>query len=119
MAIKNAAWNHELVAAAVIAARDAMNLTQDEFATRADVSVSTLHDIEQAVGRRTRQSTLAKIEAALDWPAGSIAAIAQGGAAPLSQADTVVSRLDALERQVAHLQDQIALVLRDIARSGR
>lgn len=119
MATKNVYWDHQRVADAVIAARDALNMTQDDLAARAGVSDSTLRSIEQAAGRRTHQANISKIEQALGWDSGTIAAIAHGGAAPISQADNVVSRLDALERQVAYLQDQIALVLRDIARSAR
>lgn len=119
MAVKNPSWDHAKVAAAVIAARDATNMTQDDFCVMAGISVSTLRDLEQATGRRTRQSTLARLEAALGWQAGTIAKIAQGEPVPATQEETMLSRLDALEQTVDYLQDQLRLVLREVARRGR
>lgn len=119
MVVKNAAWDHQKVAEAIISARDSLNLTQDEFCERAGISVTTLRGIEQAIGRRTHQVNIGKIEQALGWETGTIAKIAQGKPAPIGQQETILNRLDALEQTVDYLQDQLRLVLREVARRGR
>lgn len=119
VAVTNPVWDHKRVADAIIVARDSLNMTQDEFCELAGISVTTLRSIEQAIGRRTHQVNIGKIEQALGWPTGAIAKIAQGQPAPLSQEQTILSRLAALEETVDYLQDQLRLVLREAARRGR
>jgi DNA-binding XRE family transcriptional regulator len=59
--------------------RDEMDLTQDQLAQRAEVSVTTIRGIEQGGPHRPRTKIAGRLETALGWQRGSIRAILAGG----------------------------------------
>ena len=67
------------LARAIEAARDVMGLTQVGLAERADISESTVQNLESGVTRKRTPSTLPKVEQALGWAPGSGLAILAGG----------------------------------------
>ncbi|GAA3384355.1 helix-turn-helix transcriptional regulator [Streptomyces racemochromogenes] len=72
----------EQLARAIEAARDAMGLTQVALAEAAGVSESTVQNLESGATRRRTPPSLAKVEQALGWAAGTGLAILTGAAGP-------------------------------------
>ncbi|MFE2911306.1 helix-turn-helix domain-containing protein [Kitasatospora indigofera] len=71
-------------------AYQALGLRHSDFARAADVSLSTLHRVEQAKGGAPSAITLQRIERALGWPSGTATAVADGAEAPAPQAGGLV-----------------------------
>ncbi|MEU7066955.1 helix-turn-helix transcriptional regulator [Streptomyces sp. NPDC046161] len=69
----------ERLARAIEEARDAKGLTQVALAEAAEVSESTVQNLESGATRKRTPSTLPKIEAALGWAPGSGIAVLAGG----------------------------------------
>ncbi|MEV6580187.1 helix-turn-helix transcriptional regulator [Streptomyces sp. NPDC051582] len=69
----------ERLARAIEEARDAKGMTQVALAEAADVSESTVQNLESGTTRKRTPSTLPKIEAALGWTPGSGLAVLAGG----------------------------------------
>jgi transcriptional regulator with XRE-family HTH domain len=73
---------------AIVRAYESLGLRQKEFAELAGVSPSTLYRLEKGSGPAPSDSTLAKIERALSWHAGSAAAVAEGERIPAAALPT-------------------------------
>jgi transcriptional regulator with XRE-family HTH domain len=67
------------LAHAIETARDARGLTQVALAEAADVSESTVQNLESGAERKRTPSTLPKIEEALGWTPGSGLTVLAGG----------------------------------------
>jgi DNA-binding XRE family transcriptional regulator len=72
--------NRAKLARAVRDARSAIELTQAELASKAEVSRATMQKLER--GEPVRQVTLYRVEKALDWAVGTCQAILDGAPAP-------------------------------------
>lgn len=86
------------VAEHVRARRQHLGIMQKE----SKVAPATWTKLENAKETSYKSFTLARVEAELRWPPGTIAHIANGGAPPESDAD-VATRLSIVEDQVAEL----------------
>ncbi|MFJ6487030.1 helix-turn-helix domain-containing protein [Streptomyces californicus] len=64
---------------AIEAARDAKGMTQVALATAADVSESTIQNLEAGKARVRQPPSVKKVEAALGWAPGSADAVLAGG----------------------------------------
>ncbi|MFF9279576.1 helix-turn-helix domain-containing protein [Streptomyces griseosporeus] len=63
--------------------RERQGLSQAELATRADVSTKSVQDAEAGKVPKSRMPyTLARIAAALGWPAGAVDSVLDGGEPP-------------------------------------
>lgn len=83
----------ERLARAIEEARDAKGLTQVALAEAADVSESTVQNLESGATRKRTPSTLPKVEAALGWAPGSgLAVLAGGDPTPLTEATRSADR---------------------------
>jgi len=70
------AWRR--VAAAVVARRTQLGMTQEELAAAAIVSPTTIRYVETAARSAYRALTMARVAAALDWPASRFIEILAG-----------------------------------------
>lgn len=76
----------ERLAKAIKQAREAAGMTQKDLAKRAEVSEGSVQNLEDSNRRPIRiPQSLAKVEAALGWAAGSGVAILQGAAGPVTR----------------------------------
>ncbi|MFD8144777.1 helix-turn-helix domain-containing protein [Streptomyces sp. NPDC059708] len=73
----------ERLARAIEAARNAMGLTQVALAAAAGVSESSIQNLESGAARKRTPPTLAKVEEALGWAAGTSNTILAGDEAPV------------------------------------
>lgn len=64
---------------AIEAARDAKGMTQVALASAADISESTVQNLESGVERKRQPPSLKKVEVALGWAPGSAESILSGG----------------------------------------
>lgn len=93
------------VAEHVKARRQHLGITQKE----SKVAPATWTKLENAKETSYKSFTLARVEAELHWPPGTIAHIANGGDPPESDAD-VATRLAIVEGQVAELTRLVRLL---------
>lgn len=75
------------LAVAIRQAREAANMTQIDLAERANISEGSVQNLESGNGRTRIPPTLARVERALGWAAGSGVAILQGAAEPVLISD--------------------------------
>lgn len=124
-----------LLAHAVEARRRELKLTQEELATEAKVSLTTVRDVEK--GRRVsmRASGQKRLTAALGWTTDSIDRILRGedplpvtgiyiepGAEPRPQTDpAIVKQITELRARIVALEEKVERQGRDLlaARAGR
>lgn len=64
---------------AIEAARDAKGMTQVALARAADISESTVQNLESGVERKRQPPSLKKVEVALGWAPGSAESVLVGG----------------------------------------
>ncbi|MFD7661036.1 multiprotein-bridging factor 1 family protein [Streptomyces sp. NPDC059788] len=72
------------LADAIKRARESAGMTQVDLAKRADMSESSVQNLESGLPRTRIPRTLAKVEEALGWAAGSGVEILDGAAGPVS-----------------------------------
>lgn len=109
-------------AVAVEAAAGEKGWNTKDLAGAADVDPATVADFLRA-SRWPRNVTRAAIEKALGWPVGSIAQIAQGGAAPVASSSAHdAPAVDDLVAEVSQLtprqQDAVLAVVRAMREPG-
>lgn len=79
----------------------------------AGVSSATWTKIENAKAESYKPFVLARIEQALDWPSGTIMAIAAGGSPPTTGDDIdLEDRVTRLEAEIARTNQRLDRVLR-------
>lgn len=71
------------LAAAVVQRRLQLGLAQGDLKGRGGPGVVTVGNVERCTGPVPIPSTLAALDRGLDWPSGTAANIARGGAAPV------------------------------------
>ncbi|MGW3298415.1 helix-turn-helix transcriptional regulator [Streptomyces rubiginosohelvolus] len=109
---------------AIEAARDAKGMTQVALAEAADVSESTVQNLEAGKERKRQPPSVKKVEAALGWAPGSADAVLAGGeptslsAAPSSDASPVGDQTGLPLRIVQELSDGPLLDTRVLPLSG-
>lgn len=100
---------------AVARRRWELGLTQQEATQRAGVSGTLWSEVER--GRRENLSAASayKIEMALEWPDGTVAAFLEGGD-PLMETDTEEEngRLDEMERRLTAIENLLDALLSDV-----
>lgn len=110
------------VARAVTDRLSDMRMTQMDVASRAQVSLTTVRELQHNSNpRKRRPQTLAAISEALGWPPGYLAEILVGGTPKAHAdelADPVLDSLKALEREVGALRDRVGEIERQIGREG-
>lgn len=74
----------ERLAKAVKQAREAASMTQKDLAKAAEISEGSVQNLEAGYARTRIPQSLAKVEAALGWAAGSGVAILQGATGPVT-----------------------------------
>jgi transcriptional regulator with XRE-family HTH domain len=124
MSTPAAAPELERLAAAVRTRRAELDMTQDQLAQRADVSVNTVRGIEQGGPHRPRSANALKLEAALGWQRGSIRAILAGGEPVLDEPGGGRRRIyaDPAEQHIADtpgLSEDVTTALIEFARALR
>lgn len=99
-----------------------MRMTQMDVASRAQVSLTTVRELQHNSNpRKRRPQTLSTISEALGWPSAYLAEVL-AGRTPAAHADElsdpVLTSLKALEREVGALRDRVGEIERQIGREG-
>lgn len=94
-------------------------MTQMEVASRAQVSLTTLRELQHNLNpRRRRPQTLAAISEALGWPSGYLEEVLRGHA-PQPHADEtsdpILRAIDGLEQEVRALRTRVEEIERQLA----
>jgi transposase-like protein len=92
-----------------------LGATKAAVARRAGVDTSTLWKVRAGHGDEVSERTMARIDKALRWPAGTIVAI-RGGQEPPSEVLSDPDRLDRLEEELANLTQRLEDVTRMLER---
>lgn len=97
--------NWDAVADAINARLPELHMTQQDVATEAGVSLTTVRDLRNNRGARRRSPrTLGAISTALGWPYGTLDALARGQKPP---SDTLEARVERLETELAELRNKV------------
>jgi hypothetical protein len=111
--------NWDAVATAISNRLSEARMTQMEVASRAQVSLTTVRELQHNLNpRRRRPQTLAAVSEALGWPAGYLASVLQGREArphPDEAVDPTLTGLADLARQVAALRGRVEQIERQLA----
>ena len=100
------AWQR--VAAAVVARRSYLGLTQEELAANASVGATTIRYIETAARSAYRALTLARVAAALEWPASRFVELLAGDYEGEEDEFAPGGGDDERDELIAELQGQVA-----------
>lgn len=106
------------LAEAVKARRHQLGLTPDLVKAAGGPSATVLSQIENAYDNDYRLPTLAKLDRALQWPAGTAAALWEGGELPSAPAVNDGELEAALDR-LAGLIERVIPLLESIAPAGQ
>ena len=114
--------NWDAVAKAVDDRLSDMRMTQMDVASRAQVSLTTVRELQHNSNpRKRRPQTLSAISEALGWPSVYLAEVL-AGRTPTAHtdetSDPVLTSLKALEREVGALRDRVGEIERQIGREG-
>lgn len=120
--------DHEALAQAIADRRRELGLTQQDLSERTreldprdkGVSPRTIGNIEQVAGTRPQPGTVRLLDAALEWPLGTVEAILRGEEPPREVGDA--ARITRLEERVAQLTatvDDLVDLVAILQRLGR
>lgn len=107
--------------ARVISARlSEMRMTQMDLASRAQLSLTTVRELQHNLNpRKRRPQTLATVSEALGWPSNYLSEVL-AGRTPAAHADEVsdpvLASLTALEREVGALRERVDEIERQLGR---
>jgi transcriptional regulator with XRE-family HTH domain len=96
---------------AVERAYQRLGLSHTAFADHAGVSRSTLHRLERGNGPAPSDTTLAKVELALGWPAGSARKVVEGADAP--EGATTIPLPSVRPASASSVVEQLPVQIRD------
>lgn len=99
--------NWQRVGAAIERKRGLLYNSQGEAAKAARVGVSVWQQLERAEKNGYKRATLARVEAALNWPLGSIEIIAGGGPLPDEEVSDLRTRIGAVEEKVEQILERL------------
>jgi transcriptional regulator with XRE-family HTH domain len=99
------AWQR--VAAAVVARRSYLGLTQEELAANAAVSPTTIRYIETAARPAYRALTLARVAGALEWPASRFVELLAGEAVEEDDEYAASAGDDLRDERIRDLEAQV------------
>ena len=102
--------NPEHLADAVKARRHHLGLTPDGMKAAGGPSTSVLSQIENAYDNNYSAPTLAKLDRALGWPAGTAAALWEGGELPPSPEVNGSDLVEAVDRLTGLIERVIPLL---------
>lgn len=109
----------DAVAAAITARLTDTRMTQMEVASRAQVSLTTLRELQHNLNpRRRRPQTLAAVSEALGWPSDYLVQVLRGGHPklhPNERADPVLQAVDELEGQLRELRTRVEKIEQQLA----
>ncbi len=108
----------DAVARTITARLTDTRMTQMDVASRAQVSLTTLRELQHNLNpRRRRPQTLTAISGALGWPADYLEQILRGDPPqPPDHEDTdpVLAAIDALEQEVRRLRSRVEKIERQL-----
>lgn len=114
--------NWEAVGRAISARLTELRVTQLDVAARANVSLTTLRELQRHTNsRRRRPQTLSAISEALGWAPGHLAAVLHGEdiRPPAEEiADPVMAALTSIERELEDLRARVDQIERRLAGEG-
>ena len=109
----------DAVAGAITARLTETRMTQMEVASRAQVSLTTLRELQHNLNpRRRRPQTLAAVSEALGWPAEHLEQILRGARPSrpdYETADPILAAIDALEQEVRQLRGRVETIEQQLA----
>ncbi|MCW2900387.1 MAG: family transcriptional regulator [Streptosporangiaceae bacterium] len=109
----------DAVARAIQNRLDESRATQMEVASRAEVSLTTLRELQHNLNpRRRRPQTLSAVSEALGWPAGYLAQVLRGEAAEPhvdESTDPVLTALSNLEQEIRALRARVDQIEHQLA----
>lgn len=115
----NEAQDWDAVAGAISARLTETRMTQMDVASRAQVSLTTLRELQHNLNpRRRRPQTLAAVSEALGWPGDYLEQILRGhrpSRPDYERADPILAAIDVLEQEVRQLRGRVEQIERQLA----
>lgn len=109
----------DAVARAIQHRLDETRATQMDIASRAQVSLTTLRELQHNLNpRRRRPQTLSAVSEALGWPAGYLAQVLRGETAEPhtdERTDPVLTALSGLEQEIHALRARVEQIEQRLA----
>lgn len=119
MAEVNDAEDWDAVAREITARLTETRMTQMDVASRAQVSLTTLRELQHNLNpRRRRPQTLAAVSEALGWSADHLEQILRGQRPPRpdhEQTDPILAAIEALEQEVRQLRGRVEKIEQQLA----
>ncbi len=119
MAEVNDGQDWDAVAGAITARLTETRMTQMEVASRAQVSLTTLRELQHNLNpRRRRPQTLAAVSEALGWPGDYLEQILRGQRPPrpdYERTDPILAAIDALEQELRQLRGRVETIEQQLA----
>lgn len=119
MAEVNDAEDWDAVARAITARLTETRMTQMDVASRAQVSLTTLRELQHNLNpRRRRPQTLAAVSEALGWRADHLEQILRGQRPQRpdhERTDPILAAIDALEQELRQLRGRVETIEQQLA----